>query len=107
MAQAPNTDQNAVDDRSISGDEPAPIRAIDRLRSIYRSAGPFATVYLAAAESPHDAWAAVRPDLIEQGAGEPAIRAIEARLGLPVPEHTAGHCLIAAADGTTIVLSVR
>lgn len=103
MAQVPNTDHDAVDDRTGSADGPAPIRGIDRLRSIYRSDGPFSTVYLAAGDSPHDAWAAVRPDLIEQGAGEKAIRAIEARLGLPAPEHTAGHCLIAAADGTTIV----
>jgi len=60
-------------------------------------------VYLAAEDSPHEAWSTVRPDLIEQGATEEAVRAIEARLGLPAPEHTAGHCVIAAADGTTIV----
>ncbi len=103
MAQSPHTDQDAVNHRPMSGDGSTPIRAVDRLRSIYRSDGPFATVYLAAADSTHEVWAAVRPDLIEQGATEAAIRAIEARLSLPAPQHTAGHCLIAAADGTTIV----
>ncbi|MDH3302069.1 MAG: hypothetical protein OES24_16345 [Acidimicrobiia bacterium] len=103
MAQSPNTDQDSADDRLMSGDGSAPIRAVDRLRLIYRSEGPFATVYLAAADSPHDAWASVRPDLIEQGATDQAVRAIEARLGLPAPQNTAGHCVIAAADGTTIV----
>ncbi len=103
MAQSLNTDQNAVDPGPASGDGSTPIRAVERLRLIYRSEGPFASVYLAATDSPHDAWAAVRPDLIEQGATEQAVRAIEARLGLPAPQHTAGHCVIAAADGTTIV----
>ena len=103
MTQSPNTEKAAAHDQTTLGDGPDPIRAVDRLRSIYRSNGPFATVYLAAADSPHDAWSVVRPDLIEQGAGEQEIRAIEARLGLPAPEHTAGHCVIAAADGTTIV----
>ena len=103
MPQSPNTDHPDVNERSTIGDGPDPIRAVDRLRSIYRNDGPFATVYLAATESAHQAWAAVRPDLIEQGAGDQAMRAIEARIALPAPEHTAGHCVIAAADGTTIV----
>lgn len=102
MAQSPNTYENAVDPGPTS-DGSRPIRAVERLRLIYRSEGPFASVYLAAAGSPHDAWATIRPDLVEQGATDEAVRAIEARLKLPVPEHTAGHCVIAAADGTTIV----
>ncbi len=103
MAQSPQTNQGTGDDRPSSSDGSTPIRAVDRLRSIYRSDGPFTTVYLAANESPHDAWIGVQPDLVEQGASDQAIKAIEARLGLPSPEHTAGHCVIAAADGTTIV----
>ena len=92
MTQSPQSDTG-----------PAPIRATDRLRSIFLQDGPYATVYLAATDSPLDAFEAVRPDLVEQGASEQAIRAMEARLRLPSPEHTAGHCVIAAANGTTAV----
>ncbi len=103
MAQYPNIDQGAADVQTTADNRSRPIRAVDRLRSVYRSDGPFTTVYLAATDAPHDSWASVRGDLVDQGATADALRAIEARLGLPAPEHTAGHCVIASADGTTVV----
>ncbi len=87
------------------------VNAIDRLRTVYRAPGPYASVYLnesgvgPAVAANDDYWQQMRSDLAEQGATDEALNAIEARLQLPRSGDTAGICVIAAADGTTSVTS--
>ncbi len=93
---------------SVSSLPEAPT-AIDRLSTIFRSAGPFTTVYLitdtlAGNTEPIDSrWAEMRTRLSEDGAPQAALDAIEARLQLPTPGDTSAVCVIASADGTTVV----
>ena len=90
----------------------SPVSATDRLLSIYRAPGPYASVYVAtlpllpsggAELDVFERWPALRRDLETQGATPASLSAIEARLSLPAPDDTAGVAVIAAADGTTIV----
>ncbi len=89
---------------------PAPVTAIDRLQTLYRSPGPYTSVYLDTEplapfgdDGMDRRWQQLRRRLEADGAPEVALSAIEARLGLPSPEDTSGVAVIAAADGTTIV----
>lgn len=89
---------------------PTAITAVDRLRTIYGHPGPYTTVYLATRPLLHESeadtrrrWKALRRDLEVQGSPLSALDAIEARLTLPNPEHTAATAVVAAADGTTVV----
>ena len=89
---------------------PTPVTAVDRLQTLYRSPGPYTSVYLGTAplspsgdEDTARRWQQLRRQLAADGAPEPALNAIEARLALPSPEDTAGVAVIAAADGTTVV----
>ncbi|MDW3217174.1 MAG: hypothetical protein R8F63_01065 [Acidimicrobiales bacterium] len=93
----------------VAATRPAPT-AMDRLRSIYRSPGPYTTVYLATRPLlPHaerdlsERWQEMRAELETQCAPLDALEAIDARLALPDPDDTAGVCVIAAADGSTVV----
>lgn len=88
---------------------PLAVGAIDRLQTVYRAPGPYATVYLTetgvgpTVTGDDDYWQQLRSDLARQGATSDALNAIEARLRLPRPNDTAGICVMAAADGTTCV----
>jgi hypothetical protein len=76
---------------------------------VYRAPGPYVTVYLTetgvgpTVTANDDYWQQLRSDLVEQGAGDDALAAIEARLQLPRSGDIAGIGVIAAADGTTTV----
>lgn len=101
-----NSDQSTATLASI----PSSPSALDMLRSIYLHQGPYTSLYLQTWPLLHDPqlgidqrWDDLRLDLDARGAPGPALDAIEARLTLPVPEDTAGTCVIAAADGHTIV----
>ncbi len=83
-------------------------RATDLLLSIYQHPGPYTTVYLAtrplmAMPDTYDRWKELRADLETQCAPLDALKAIEARLGLPGPDDAAAIAVIAAADGATVV----
>ncbi len=88
---------------------PPVLSAVDRLRTVYRAPGPYVTVYLTdtgvgpTVTTDDDYWQQLRSDLVEQGAGDDALAAIEARLQLPRSGDIAGIGVIAAADGTTTV----
>ena len=84
--------------------------ALDRLRSIYAHGGPYTSVYLQTLPLLPDPdgeleqrWHQLRVELTDLGAPSRALDAVGARLALPGPEDTAGVCVIAAADGHTIV----
>lgn len=89
--------------------------AEDLVNLIYRHPGPYTSVYMAHAAAhaadvlpgSHDPaatrWQELRLDLEMAGAPDAALAAIEARLALPAPEHTAAVAVLAAADGTTVV----
>ncbi len=81
--------------------------ATDRLRSLYRSPQPYTSLYLACGEyaddDPYATFAQHREQLVEQGASDTALDALDARLRLPVPEEVGGWALFAAADGSTAV----
>ena len=96
---------NAQDQTPESTDVPTSPSAVERLRSLYRADGPFVSVYVAGAthNEMHEAWERVKPGLVDAGAPDNAIQAIDARISLGAPPYTAGHCVIAAADGTTVV----
>lgn len=100
-------DQSAVP--SPVSHRPPAVSAVDRLRTVYRAPGPYASVYLnesglgPTVTTDDDYWQQLRSDLAEQGATDEALNAIEARLQLPRSGDTAGICVIAAADGTTSV----
>ena len=91
------------------------ITAEDLLTEIYRHPGPYTSLYMATRPAlaanvlpgSHDPvaerWNELRTDLEMAGAPPAAIRAIEARLTLPLPDHTAAIAVLAAADGTTVV----
>lgn len=109
----PNNDQTPPDqpaDRSSApplGEYPAPVTATDRLQTIYRSPGPYASVYMTKGDTVNGRFdrriAALLDSLRADGASDKAVDAIEARLALPSPDDTAGIAVIAARDGTTIV----
>lgn len=106
MLAKTETDQTTATLASI----PAPPSALDMLRSVYLHHGPYTSLYLQASPLPHDPqlaigqrWDDLRLDLGASGAPAPALDAIEARLSLPAPDDAAGMCVIAAADGHTVV----
>lgn len=87
-----------------------PVSARERLATIYRAPGPYVTTYLATraqdADPPADLderWLGLRAELDATGAPDIALKAIDARLTLPIPEDSAAVAVVAAADGTTIV----
>lgn len=89
---------------------PDPITIVGRLEAVYRSPGPYTSVYLATLpplESHQDdlqsRWSELRRTLEDQGAPLLALSTIGARLTQPTPEDAAGIGLIAAADGTIVV----
>lgn len=81
--------------------------ALDRLRSLLRSPGPYTSLYLPCGEiadqSPYDVFADRKTELAEHGASAEALDALDARLRLPVPEDVGGWALFAADDGSTAV----
>jgi hypothetical protein len=88
-------------------DLPAPVTAVDRLQTIYRSPAPYATAYLALGDTVAGRFdrriLVLVDELREQGASDAAIQAVEARLALPPPADVAGVAVLAADDGTTVV----
>jgi len=81
--------------------------ALDRLRSLLRSPGPYTSLYLPCGEiadrSPYESFTARRTELAEHGASDDALDALDARLRLPVPDDVGGWALFAADDGSTAV----
>lgn len=84
--------------------------ALDRIRSVYAHDAPYTSIYLQTLPLLPDAdhnlqerWQQLRKALVADGAPARALDAIDARLALPAPQDTAGVCVIAAADGHTIV----
>ncbi|GJM36804.1 MAG: hypothetical protein DHS20C19_01710 [Acidimicrobiales bacterium] len=117
MPALQHTNTNPTNDEAPSSEAVPPVAAtrpaptaMDRLQSIYRSPGPYTTVYLATrpllphAERDLDVrWREMRAELETQCAPLDALEAIDARLALPDPADTAAVCVIAAADGSTVV----
>lgn len=104
--EAPSPDPT----RELQFEERRTPSAAARLMSIYRSPGPYTSVYLStlpllphAAEDLDRRWTLLRRDLEGQCAPDAALKAIDARLALPAPADTAAICVIAAADGSTVV----
>lgn len=81
--------------------------ALERLRSLYRSPRPYTSLYLPCGEfaehHPYELFERQRPQLVEQGASDKALDALDARLRLPVPDEVEGWALFAADDGSTAV----
>ncbi len=91
-------------------DVPTSVTPTDKLETIFRHKGPYSTVYLStmpllpeSSTNVFQRWQELRKELEVQGATQAALDAIEARITLPVPEDTAAICVIAAADGSTVV----
>lgn len=77
---------------------------------LYQHPGPFTSVYLSTADrplvrqKPLDArWQELRRRLVDQGASERALVAIDRRLALNSDTQAAALCVIAAADGKTLL----
>jgi len=81
--------------------------ALDRLRSIYESPGPYTSLYLPcgaiADTDPIAFFAENRAQLADKGSPPAALDALHARCGLPLPDDVGGWALHAAADGSTVV----
>jgi len=84
--------------------------ASDKLNKIFNHSGPYISVYMATlplipdgADDINGRWKELRKDLETRGAPLDGLNAIEARIGLQGPEDTAGICVIAAANGATVV----
>lgn len=111
-ATVPTRDDQAIPEAApavVTATRPT-LSAQDRLESIYRAPGPYTTVYLAtrpllphADDNVASRWREMRAELETQCAPLDALLAIDARLALPGPEDTAAVCVIAAADGSTVV----
>ena len=106
--------RDASDSAEAFPEIPPPITAVDRLRTLYRSSGPYTSVYLSTEEFLVDEdgiprsdlatrWRAIRAKLADERAPEAALTAIDARVALPPVPETSGLAVLAAADGTTIV----
>lgn len=86
-----------------------PVGSTELLATIYRSPGPYVTVYLAIPALDDDGgdiaqrWRRLRKDLEADEVPAPALEAIDARLALPAPDDSAAVAVIAAVDGTTVV----
>jgi len=88
-------------------DEPT---ASDMLKSIFAHSGPYVSVYLATMplladnkDDLYNRWKEMRQSLETKGASLASLDAVEARIVLPIPEDAAGICVIAAAEGSTVV----